>query len=76
VASVRICSSISTINMETMYSSEMLQSNRLTGVITLEKLMIVCPSARCASAANLVCRYVDIFGTKTLSLKHFIIFYF
>jgi hypothetical protein len=29
-----------------------------------------CPSARCASAANVVCRDVDIFGTKTLSLKH------
>jgi hypothetical protein len=28
------------------------------------------PSARCASAANVVCRDVDIFGTKTLSLKH------
>jgi hypothetical protein len=28
------------------------------------------PSARRASAANVVCRDVDIFGTKTLSLKH------
>jgi hypothetical protein len=30
----------------------------------------ICPSDRCASAANVVCRDVDIFGTKTLSLKH------
>jgi hypothetical protein len=30
----------------------------------------ICPSARCDSAANVVCRDVDIFGTKTLSLKH------
>jgi hypothetical protein len=29
-----------------------------------------CPFARCASAANVVCTDVDIFGTKTLSLKH------
>jgi hypothetical protein len=29
-----------------------------------------CPSARCASAANVVCRDGDIFRTKTLSLKH------
>jgi hypothetical protein len=29
-----------------------------------------CPSARCSSAANVVCGDVDIFGTKTLSLKH------
>jgi hypothetical protein len=29
-----------------------------------------CPSARCASAANVVCRDVDTFGTKTLSPKH------
>jgi hypothetical protein len=29
-----------------------------------------CPSARCASAANVVCRDVDIFGTKPLSLKY------
>jgi hypothetical protein len=29
-----------------------------------------CPSARCASAANVVCRNADIFGTKTLSLKY------
>jgi hypothetical protein len=29
-----------------------------------------CPSARCASAANVVCRDVDISGTKPLSLKH------
>jgi hypothetical protein len=29
-----------------------------------------CPSARCASAANVVCRDVDVFGPKTLLLKH------
>jgi hypothetical protein len=29
-----------------------------------------CPSGRCASAANAVCSDVDIFGPKTLSLKH------
>jgi hypothetical protein len=29
-----------------------------------------CPSARCASAANVVCKDVDVFGPKTLSLKH------
>jgi hypothetical protein len=29
-----------------------------------------CPSARCTSAANVVCRDVDVFGTKSLSLKH------
>jgi hypothetical protein len=29
-----------------------------------------CPSARCASAANVVCRDSDIFGTKPLSLKY------
>jgi hypothetical protein len=29
-----------------------------------------CPFARCVSAANVVCRDVEIFGTKTLSLKH------
>jgi hypothetical protein len=28
------------------------------------------PSARCASAANVVCRDFGIFGTKTLLLKH------
>jgi hypothetical protein len=27
-------------------------------------------SARCASAANVVCRDIDVFGTKILSLKH------
>jgi hypothetical protein len=29
-----------------------------------------CPSARCASAANVVCNAVDVFEPKTLSLKH------
>ncbi|PNF34240.1 hypothetical protein B7P43_G17496 [Cryptotermes secundus] len=29
-----------------------------------------CPSARCASAANVVCRNVDVFGPKTLLMKH------
>jgi hypothetical protein len=29
-----------------------------------------CPSARCASAAKVVCRNVDVFGPKTLLLKH------
>jgi hypothetical protein len=29
-----------------------------------------CPSARCASAANVVCMDVDVFGPKTLKLKH------
>jgi hypothetical protein len=31
-----------------------------------------CPFARRASAANVVSRDVDIFGTKTLSLKHIV----
>jgi hypothetical protein len=29
-----------------------------------------CPSTRCASAANVLCRDIDLFGTKTLFLKH------
>jgi hypothetical protein len=29
-----------------------------------------CPSARCASTANVVCRDVDVFGTKTVYLNH------
>ncbi|PNF40967.1 hypothetical protein B7P43_G08815 [Cryptotermes secundus] len=29
-----------------------------------------CPSARCASAANVVCRDTDVFGPKTLLMKH------
>jgi hypothetical protein len=29
-----------------------------------------CPSARCVSAANVVCRDIDVFGTKTASLNH------
>ncbi|PNF36234.1 hypothetical protein B7P43_G08692, partial [Cryptotermes secundus] len=29
-----------------------------------------CPSARCASAANVVCRDIDVFGPKTLLWKH------
>jgi hypothetical protein len=29
-----------------------------------------CPSARCASAANVVCRDVDVFGQKPLTLRH------
>jgi hypothetical protein len=29
-----------------------------------------CPSARCVSAANVVCNAVDVFEPKTLSLKH------
>jgi hypothetical protein len=29
-----------------------------------------CPSARCASAANVLCRDIDAFGTKTMPLKH------
>jgi hypothetical protein len=29
-----------------------------------------CPSARCASAANFVCRDIDVFVTIALSLKH------
>jgi hypothetical protein len=28
------------------------------------------PPVRCASAANVICRDVDIFGTKTVSLNH------
>jgi hypothetical protein len=34
-----------------------------------------CPPARGASAANVVCRDIDVFGTKTLSLKHIICVY-
>jgi hypothetical protein len=30
-----------------------------------------CPSARCAAAANVVCREVDVFGTGTFSLNVF-----
>jgi hypothetical protein len=29
-----------------------------------------CLSAKCASAANAVCRDMDVFGTTPLSLKH------
>jgi hypothetical protein len=29
-----------------------------------------CPSARCASAANVVCRDIDLFGAKTVLLNH------
>jgi hypothetical protein len=29
-----------------------------------------CPSARCASAANIVCKDVDIFGAKNVPLNH------
>jgi hypothetical protein len=29
-----------------------------------------CPSARCASAANAVCRDIDIFGAKPVLLNH------
>jgi hypothetical protein len=29
-----------------------------------------CPSARCASAANVVCRNVDVFGAKNVLLNH------
>jgi hypothetical protein len=32
-----------------------------------------CPSARCSSAANVVCRNVDVFGAKTVSLPYFIV---
>jgi hypothetical protein len=29
-----------------------------------------CPSARCASAANVVCRNVDVFGARNVLLNH------
>jgi hypothetical protein len=29
-----------------------------------------CPSARCAAAANVVCRDVDVFGAKIILLNH------
>jgi hypothetical protein len=29
-----------------------------------------CPSARCASAANVVCRDFDVFKTNVVSLSH------
>jgi hypothetical protein len=29
-----------------------------------------CPSARCASAANVVCRDVDVFGAGNVHLNH------
>jgi hypothetical protein len=29
-----------------------------------------CPSARCASAANVVCRDVDVFGARNVLLNH------
>jgi hypothetical protein len=31
-----------------------------------------CPSARCASAANVVCRDVDVFGARNIFLRHFL----
>jgi hypothetical protein len=32
-----------------------------------------CPSARCASAANVVCRDVDVFGANNVLLNHIIV---
>jgi hypothetical protein len=29
-----------------------------------------CPSARCASAANVICRDIDVFGAKPVLLNH------
>jgi hypothetical protein len=34
-----------------------------------------CPSARCTSAANVVCREADEFGSKTVSLNHILEWY-
>jgi hypothetical protein len=31
-----------------------------------------CPSAGCASAANVVCRDVDVFGARNILLPHFV----
>jgi hypothetical protein len=31
-----------------------------------------CPSARCASAASVVCRDVDVFGARNILLRHFL----
>jgi hypothetical protein len=31
-----------------------------------------CPSARCASAANVVCRDVDVFGAENVQLNNFL----
>jgi hypothetical protein len=31
-----------------------------------------CPSARCASAANIVCKDIDIFGAGNVHLNHFL----
>jgi hypothetical protein len=35
-----------------------------------------CLSARCPSAANIFCRDVNVFGTKSVSLNHMLKFYF
>jgi hypothetical protein len=37
---------------------------------------INCPPTRCASGTNVVCRDVDVFGTKTVSLNHILYWYF
>jgi hypothetical protein len=39
-------------------------------VISVSSASKICPSARCASAANVVCRDVDVFGQKPLTLRH------
>jgi hypothetical protein len=31
-----------------------------------------CPSARCASAANVVCTDVDVFGARNILLRNFL----
>jgi hypothetical protein len=33
-----------------------------------------CPSARCATSANITCRDVDVFVVKTLCLTHIVHF--
>jgi hypothetical protein len=35
-----------------------------------------CSSARCASAANVVCRDVDVFASGNILLRHFLICYY
>jgi hypothetical protein len=30
----------------------------------------ICPSARCASATNIVCKDIDIFGKHSVALNH------
>jgi hypothetical protein len=39
-----------------------------TFLCSMSAVLVKIPSARCTSTANVVCRDVDVFGTKTVSL--------